>query len=176
MMSLVARFDQWVDGGLDRFRGNRVADRVFYVATFFGDFSLFWHLMNVLLVVCGVRTRKQAVRFACLVGVESLVVNQGIKSLFRRERPDSGDHPHHVRKPLTSSFPSGHASSAVFAATLLSDDHPRLQWLLWACAGTIATSRPYVRAHHGSDIVGGMGTGALLALLVRFIMRRSPRM
>ncbi len=74
--------------------------------------------------------------FAALVGAESLVVNQGIKRLFRRTRPtEAGDDRFPVRRPTTSSFPSGHASSAAFAATVLTGwDGKRLAPLWWTMA------------------------------------------
>jgi membrane-associated phospholipid phosphatase len=173
MTPTLDRADQMLDHALDRVRGNAAADRVFYVASQVGDFSLIWHVLNVVLVLVGVRSLKQALRLALCLGAESLIVNQGIKRLFRRERPESGtDHPHAVRTPSTSSFPSGHASSAAFAATLLSDDHPALRPLFWLVAAVVSLSRPYVRAHHASDIAGGLGTGALLARLARTLWRR----
>ncbi|MEZ5218677.1 MAG: phosphatase PAP2 family protein [Ilumatobacteraceae bacterium] len=59
------------------------------------------------------------------LGVESLLVNQGLKRLFRRDRPTTtGDDRYRVRQPSTSSFPSGHASAAFFAARLLTRRSP----------------------------------------------------
>ena len=169
---IVDDIDERADTLLDPVRGNPMLDRVFYAASQFGDFSLAWHLVNVGLVVLGVRSRKQAVRFAVLLGAESLIVNQGVKRLFQRERPQfDGDHPHHVRTPSTSSFPSGHASSAMFASQLLIVEHPRLRWVFRGIAAVVATSRPYVRAHHASDIAAGAVTGAALAALARPLIR-----
>jgi membrane-associated phospholipid phosphatase len=168
----VDAIDERADAALDPIRGNPVADRVFYVASQLGDFSVIWHLVNGALVIAGVRSRKQAVRFALLLGAESLIVNQGVKRVFDRERPQfDGDHPHHVRTPSTSSFPSGHASSATFAAQLLAQEHPRLRWLFRGLAAVVASSRPYVRAHHASDIAAGAVTGAALAAMARPLMR-----
>jgi membrane-associated phospholipid phosphatase len=167
------RADELLDNALDHIRGNAVADRVFYTASQVGDFSIIWHVLNVGLVLLGVRTRKQAVRLALCLGAESLIVNQGIKRLFRRARPVSGEaHPHAVRTPSTSSFPSGHASSAAFAARLLSDDHPTLRPLFWLTATIVSLSRPYVRAHHASDIAGGLVTGSVLARGARWLWPR----
>ena len=173
MTPALDRADELLDETLDRVRGNAVADRVFYAASQVGDFSIIWHVLNVGLVFVGVRTRRQAVRLALFLGAESLIVNQGIKRLFRRERPVSGDvHPHAVRTPSTSSFPSGHASSAAFAARLLADDHPGLRPLFWLIATIVSLSRPYVRAHHASDIAGGLVTGSLLARVARRVWPR----
>ena len=102
-----------------------------------------------------------------LLGVESLVVNQGIKRLFKRERPTlAGDPRLPVRRPSTSSFPSG-ASSGFFKATLMSEGDPELAPLWFALAAVVATSRAYVRVHHASDIVAGAAIGLALAVVAR---------
>ena len=76
-----------------------------------------------------------------------------------------------IRKPRTSSFPSGHASSAFFAAVLLSG------WSTWPAivvwfvfAVIIATSRAAVRIHHATDILVGATIGALLAVIARITL------
>jgi undecaprenyl-diphosphatase len=105
------------------------------------------------------------------LAVESLVVNWGIKSLVRRARP-GGDHvrPHHLRRPRTSSFPSGHATSGFLAATLLSEgSRAPLGW--YAVASVVAASRVHVRIHHASDVVAGAAMGLVAGRLVR---RRWP--
>jgi undecaprenyl-diphosphatase len=103
-----------------------------------------------------------------------LIVNQGIKRLFRRERPTTtGDERLQVRRPSTSSFPSGHASSAVFAAMVLSGwDGPVLSALWFKIAAVVGISRAYVRIHHGSDVVAGAVVGVVLGLAGRQIARR----
>ncbi len=154
-------------------RGNVVLDRMFTTASHIGDFSLIWHSINLLL---GIRHRapRRVVFFTVLIGLESLVVNQGVKRLFGRARPTAtGDDRLAVRRPRTSSFPSGHASAATFAAALLV---PRTRQpvtaMIYLAAATVATSRAYVRIHHASDVVAGVITGGVLAAIVRRLIRR----
>jgi undecaprenyl-diphosphatase len=90
-----------------------------------------------------------------------------VKRLFRRDRPEASDHPHELRRPRTSSFPSGHASSAVMAATLLSASHRRARPLWWALAAAVAWSRVHVKVHHASDVLGGAVLGRILGRLAR---------
>ena len=169
----VARFDAWADEQLELIRGNPVADAVFTTASKLGEFSVIWHLTNVVRGATGIGAARQIPVFAALVGAESLVVNQGIKRLFRRTRPtESGDERFPVRRPTTSSFPSGHASSAAFAATVLTGwDGRRLAPLWWTLAFTVAVSRAYVRIHHTSDVVAGLATGAVLGVAARRLLR-----
>lgn len=175
--AVVERFDKWADGQLERIRGNPFADAVFNTASTLGEFSLVWHVTNVARRASGLGTASQVPVLATLIGAESLVVNQGIKRLFRRTRPtEAGDDRYHVRRPMTSSFPSGHASAAAFAATVLTGwDGPRWAPLWWTMAGTVAVSRAYVRIHHASDVVAGLATGAALGLAARRLLRAVER-
>jgi undecaprenyl-diphosphatase len=169
----VDRFDTWVDDKLERLRGNPVSDAVFTTASQLGEFSVIWQAANVARGLTGIGTPKQVPVFAVLVGAESLLVNQGIKRLFGRVRPtEAGDERFQIRRPITSSFPSGHASAAAFAATVLSGwDGPRLAPLWWTLAATVAVSRAYVRIHHASDVVAGLATGAALGAGARRLLR-----
>jgi undecaprenyl-diphosphatase len=168
----VDAFDRRVDELLEHLRGNPVTDRVFTVASHAADFSLIWHVVGI---VRGLRTGRtdQVIVLAVLLGAESLIVNQGVKRLFRRERPTTtGDERLTVRRPRTSSFPSGHASSAAFAATVLSGWDGMPWTAVWLkLAAVVGISRAYVRIHHGSDVVAGALVGTLLGLVGRRIAR-----
>ena len=169
----VDAFDERVDELLERLRGHPAADGLFLAASHLGDYSLIWHIIGI---TRGIIRRKpdEVVLLAALLGVESLIVNQGVKRLFRRDRPTwTGDDRLPVRQPKTSSFPSGHASSATFAAMILSSwDGRRLGAVWFAIAAIVGTSRAYVRIHHASDVVGGAVVGVLLGMIGRRVARR----
>ena len=166
-------FDRWADDALERLRGNKVADAVFTTASELGDFSLIWHLTGAARGITSEARATEAMVFSALMGVESLVVNQGIKRLFRRTRPtETGDPRYPVRKPMTSAFPSGHASSAFFAATLLTAWGGKRTAPLWfGMAAVVATSRAYVRIHHPSDVVGGAVVGLAMGQVAKAAVR-----
>jgi membrane-associated phospholipid phosphatase len=167
----VARFDDAVDHSLDRLRGNPVTDRVFYALTEAANFSLLWYAVAAVRAIVSPRYRRDVVRLAVCIGIESVIVNQGLKRFFRRSRPDRTNHvdPHDLRQPSTSSFPSGHASSALFAAGLLTDTDRRHRGLYYGLAALVAASRPYVRIHHASDVLGGAVVGWMLGRIARRI-------
>lgn len=171
----VAAFDAAVDRAFDQLRGHPIADRVMYSASALGDFSLIWALLGSARSLRSERDEQAFLRLvACLAG-ESLLVNQGIKRLFRRTRPEvTTDRPHHLRAPLTTSFPSGHASSGAFAAVLLSDGS-RVPAVWFLVALVVASSRIHVRIHHASDIVAGAALGTVLGIVVRRLWRLPPR-
>ena len=165
-MRAVHAFDRWADRQLERLRGNIVPDRLFKLASRLGDFSLIWHLIGIARVIVDHSAWRQSVVISAMIGVESLIVNQGVKRLFRRTRPtQTGDPRFLVRRPSTSSFPSGHASSAFFAAGILTTATGHHLAPVWYVIATIVgMSRAYVRIHHPSDVVAGAALGALLAL------------
>jgi membrane-associated phospholipid phosphatase len=166
------RFDDAIEARFDRLRGHRALDRLMYGASELGDWSLIWHLVGLSQALLPGREPMSAVRLSVILGVESIVVNGGIKQLFRRVRPEwtSDDpRPHRLRQPRTSSFPSGHASSAFTAAGVLAAGGDPLWPIYYAIAVVVASSRAYVRIHHPSDVVAGAVLGVGLALLANQI-------
>ena len=79
-------FDDRVDRAYQPLRNVAGLNAVMLAASTLGDWSLIWHITNA---ARGVLTSefRQIILLSCLLGVESLVVNQGIKRLFRRQRP-----------------------------------------------------------------------------------------
>jgi membrane-associated phospholipid phosphatase len=166
----VARFDREAERAFDRLRGNPLVDRVFYAASEVGDFGLIWVVLGT---VKGLRKGDDvagALRMVAAMGVESVLVNGIIKSFFRRTRPPwEIERPLRVRRPLTSSVPSGHATSATSAAIILSQDDEL--WPLYAAlAAIVATSRIYVKIHHASDVAAGVALGVVLGLVGRRVL------
>ena len=170
----IAAFDAHVDALFDQIRGNPTADRLFYAASELGDFSLIWLILGALRGLRSERDWHAAVRAGLGLGAESVLVNVGIKSLFRRTRPPwEVDRPIRIRRRRTSSFPSGHATSAFAAAGLLSEEDPL--WPLYYGIGVVvATSRVYVKIHHASDIIAGAALGAALGRVGRRLVPLPP--
>lgn len=160
----MSSFDARVDEALEAFRRQPIAARVFHFASAIGDFSVVWHIAGIIYALTPAGGIQHALALSIALGIESLIVNQGIKKIFRRQRPtESGDHRFDIRTPSTSSFPSGHASSATFAAILLTSFTGFPLVFVWvSIAVVVALSRVVVRIHHFSDILGGIVSGAIL--------------
>ncbi|CAN5234319.1 hypothetical protein BH18ACT4_BH18ACT4_00170 [soil metagenome] len=163
----ISQFDERVDHSFARFRGHPRLDRVMYAASELGDFSLVWHLLATGRALRSDRHLREGVRQSVMLGFESLLVNGLVKSFFNRARPEWDQHrPHRLRRPSSSSFPSGHASAAFTAAALLG--HRRRTWpAYYVMAAVVATSRVYVRIHHASDVVGGAVIGGVFGRVAR---------
>lgn len=155
----IAALDAAADAAVGRWRGNPTSDRIFYGASALGDHSLIWIMLGA---VRGLRSEHEfaaAVRVGAGVAADTVLVNVLIKSLFRRNRPPwEVDRPLPLRRPRTSSFPSGHATSALTSAVLLSEGDD-LWPLYYALAVVVSASRVYVRIHHASDVLAGAAIG-----------------
>lgn len=162
----VAAFDRAIEQALDQVRGP-VLDRCMYTLSSVADHSVLWFAIG------GARALRRsdlrfALRFAAAIAAESAVTNGAVKALFRRVRPEhdiaEGPLPYGMRRPITSSFPSGHATAAFTAAVILSrTGRGGPAW--YALAAVVAGSRVYVRMHHASDVVVGAALGVAMGRL-----------
>ena len=164
----IKRFDTFADDRFIELRKNTTANRVFYVASEAADYSRAWHGIGLAMALVSPARRRAAVRLAISLGVESAIVNGGLKNIFVRERPPlETDREFEVRRPATKSFPSGHASSASLTAVLLSDAMPKLKPLWWLMAAVVSASRVHNRMHHGSDVAAGLVIGTSMGRLIK---------
>jgi undecaprenyl-diphosphatase len=158
-MPAVRGFDEAVDRVADRLRSRRL-DPIFYGLSSAADHGLLWLALGALRAARA-GDPAVAVRFAAALGTESALTNGPIKLAFRRLRPPhevGGTLPYGLHRPITSAFPSGHATSAFTAASLLGHGSRARSWY-FALAALVAFSRVYVRLHHASDVVAGSALG-----------------
>ena len=166
-LAKVDALDDAVDEWFEQLRGNPAFDRLFYAASELGDHSLVWHLLATGRAAASLRAERSAARVVVALAVESGLVNGVVKSLFNRSRPiQVAERPLRLRIPRTSSFPSGHASSATMAAILLADKG-KFGPFYATLAALVASSRIHVRIHHASDVAGGVVAGSALAAVVK---------
>jgi undecaprenyl-diphosphatase len=163
----------WLDDRIEALvakgRGRPVADALAYGASALGDHGLLWFLVGLARGRKPDR-RRQAFQAVVYTGVISPVVNEGLKALVGRRRPqDQEPHRFPVRLPRSASFPSGHTLAAWCAATLLAEDDC-LGPLYYGLAGLVSWSRLHVRLHHPTDVLGGALVGIALGHLGRRIL------
>ena len=172
-LAVVDAADDRVDRLFEPLRGVAAIDAAAKVITGLGDHGVLWTGIAMWRGRRSGPTRRASIRALGVAGVSSTLVNTGIKQVVGRERPDQTDLrisnagvP--VREPKTSSFPSGHTLAAFCAAAVLSRPGDRSgNAFLYSAAGLIGVSRIHLRAHHASDVVGGVVIGTALGLVVR---------
>jgi undecaprenyl-diphosphatase len=71
--------------------------------------------------------------------------------------------------PITSSFPSGHATAAFTVVPFLADGLVgRTAW--YGLAALVAGSRVYVGMHHASDVLVGAALGVGFSVVLRRLL------
>ena len=146
-----------------------IADVVMVGLSIIGRGGAVWIAIALVLVAFDrSRMRAAAVVFAAL-GLSFVMTDLVVKPLVARARPFEGSVSMRVidRRPLTYSFPSGHAASAVVGAITLSRLWPAGRLVLWALATLVALSRIYVGVHYPLDVIGGAVLGVACAWLVQ---------
>ncbi len=164
LMDRVRAFDERVDKWIEP-RRSPALDRFFYGLSSAADHGVLWHAIGAFRGVMR-RDPRYTVRFSTALGIESALTNGLVKSLFRRVRPP--EHfahddplPYGMRRPITSSFPSGHAVTAFMCATVLArTGRGAPGW--FTLAALVAASRVYTRMHHASDVAAGAALGLAL--------------
>ena len=163
---LVERFDDRAAALALRARHLPPLDRAMYVLSSCGDDGRIWFAAAAV-EAARVRSLRRFLTLVGWLGLESAVVNLGMKRVARRPRPDViTEHEHWLRIPTDTSFPSGHAASSALMAVLLSEDSPLAPLWIGLAAG-IGASRVHVGMHHGSDVAAGWGVGVAFGLVAR---------
>lgn len=141
------------------------------------SFSKLWMgLAAAMALVGGRRGRHAAITGLISIGFTSAIVNQGLKRLHPRARPDREDEDvpmeRRVEMPDSTSFPSGHSASGFAFATAVGSQLPVVGVALRFLAGAVAYSRVHTGVHYPGDAVVGSLVGAGIGGTVGAISRR----
>jgi membrane-associated phospholipid phosphatase len=127
-----------------------------------GEHGLLWIGISVAGFVLD-RPRRGAFMRAGATVAGSFAANQAIKLVVRRPRPNLPDLPPLIKTMSNRSYPSAHATTCGAAAVSLRGLVPRAP--LWAAAGAMAVTRPYLGVHYPSDSLAGFALGMAVAEL-----------
>lgn len=168
---MFTRIDKVADRLTERIR-NTWTDRFFYMLSRAADHGVLWLVIGAIYAFA-TQDAWFFVKFAIALGVESGFTNGVIKSITRRHRPElrpNEELPYRLHRPITTAFPSGHATSAFTAAIVLATSPA--SWIFYLMlASLVAFSRIYVRLHHATDVLGGITLGIGFGLLARWFVR-----
>ncbi len=137
------------------------------------NYSRLWLATAAAMAVVGGAAGRRAARQGVLaIVLTSAVTNLVLKPLAGRQRPARSDHrpvpdSRRVRRPVSTSFPSGHAASAFAFASAVGQAAPSLRLPLRVAAATVAYSRVHTGVHYPSDVAIGAAVGELCGWAVR---------
>ncbi len=170
LVDRIAAFDAAVDRRFDVIRTPQI-DKVAYRLSSAADHSLLWHMCGVARALAhgddARLGRAVLARDGRGVGDHERSGEVALPAGAARRSTTSLAFLHGLRRPITSSFPSGHATAAFCAATLL-DGGP----VGYVAATAVAATRIYVRLHHASDVVAGAAFGLVLGRVMRPLVNR----
>jgi undecaprenyl-diphosphatase len=150
---------------------NPILDAVMQGLTDLGSTIVVGPLFAVAIVLLLWRRHRREALFLAVSMAGSLVLNQSLKLIFQRPRPQLA----WAQVQPEYSFPSGHAMNSIvfYVAVAL------IVWVLWGRrAGLIATvlaivlalligtSRIYLGYHYFTDVLGGLLAGAAWLIIV----------
>ena len=128
------------------------------VTTEFGHYRSVMGI-SILLMAYGNEDRQNTGRLLSSAYLSTGLLTYGIKRLVRRKRP--------LDEMLGNpAMPSGHASIAFSAATILGYQYPKWRIPLYIGAGLVGFSRVYLGRHYVSDVLVGAAIGTTMGVLV----------
>ena len=151
-------------------------DKVLPPLTSSADHGLLWLAVTGVLALTG--QRRAAVRGLLSLGVASALANGPGKLATRRDRPDVALTPMAralLRRPMTTSFPSGHSASAAAYTVGVAMEAPLLAGPVGVLAAGVAYGRVHTGVHYPGDVAAGLVLGGAAAVAVKRVWPARPR-
>ena len=145
------------------------------LSTWADNSKLWFGIAGAAALFGGHRGRAAALDGVIAIGITSFVVNQPLKRLLPRNRPDRDtivlERNRHVKLPTSPSFPSGHSASAFAFANALSGELPWLALPVRGMAAAVGWSRIHTGVHYPGDVIAGAIIGGAVGQAVGTVRR-----
>lgn len=163
--------DNYIYNNISKFI-NPFNTAIFKFFSFFGSEIFIIGLCILILIL--VKEKSRGIGFIFILGM-SLLLNQGLKLVIGRDRPNINQ----IVNETSYSFPSGHTMIAITIVGVLIyniwhnsknklSKKVFLSTILIVFALMIMLSRIYLGVHYFSDILGGITTALLLLAIVHY--------
>lgn len=154
---------------------NMILTNIFKIISFFCS-PKFMIILNVLLFIFIIIKKKYKLSIIVLSSISSVIINNLVKIIVRRERPD------YLRMVVEKSysFPSGHAmisvlffGSIIYLVNKYNLKHKKLiTFSLSTFILLVGISRIYLGVHYLTDVVGGYLLGIVVLFFIIHILER----
>lgn len=134
------------------------------------DHSALWLGMATMLAARKGALRRAGLRGVGAVAATSVLTNASTKWLIPRRRPAAtrvAAQRRLIKRPSSSSFPSGHAASAAAFTTAVAMESPSTGAFLAPAAVAVAYSRVHTGVHWPSDVVAGAALGVAVGVATK---------
>lgn len=178
LIMIITRFSSNFDNAISLFFSvhNNVTFTNTFKAISFICSPKFMIILNVLLFIFIIIKKKYKLFIIVLSSISSVIINNLVKIIVRRERPD------YLRMVMEKSysFPSGHAMISVlfFGSIIYLVNKYNLKYkkLITFSLSTfvllVGISRIYLGVHYLTDVVGGYLLGFIVLLLIIHLFER----
>ncbi len=170
---------QAFDTGFTNFINTQIPHNQFfdYFFSFFslrGNSIIIWAVLIILALILeerknpGIQKRDIlfVITFLLSFLTTSVLVSLVFKNIFQRPRPSINNQQLTINNyhcPSDFSFPSGHASTAFAAATVLTAFDKKRKWFYYGVAILISLSRIYLGCHYFLDVAVGSLIGSTIS-------------
>ncbi|WP_415522542.1 phosphatase PAP2 family protein [Clostridium sp.] len=173
MMSLIQNLDNSILLYIENNMHGHIMDRTMVIITSLGNWEIIWIIISILLMI---NKKYRNIGFMTLGALLlSTMLGDGIlKHIVQRARP-SADIPAVnllISKPLSYSFPSGHAASSFAAAGVLAKYFKNYTLEIFTLAFLIAFSRLYLYVHYPTDVLAGIILGLICSRIIIYMFNR----
>lgn len=166
IISTIQKFDSFIILFINNHMHGTIMDKFMIISTYLGNLGFIWIIIAVLLII---NKKYRMVGFMALGAlILSTILGEGIlKHVFKRIRPSEISLL--IAKPLSYSFPSGHAMSSFAVAGVLAKSFKKYAIGFLSLASLIAFSRVYLYLHYPTDILVGAVLGLISSGIVIFL-------
>ena len=152
---------------------SRLMDKVMVIVTTLGNSGLIWILIAVSLLFFK-KYRHIGITALLVLLINAILGEVILKNLFQRARPcvSFPEVSLLISRPLSYSFPSGHAASSFAAAGVLAKYFKKYAVGFYAFAALIAFSRMYLYVHYPTDVIAGAILGLACSKAIPYFLNK----
>jgi len=173
MMLLIQHLDNYILLCIKNNMHGHIMDRAMVIITYLGNGGFIWILIAALLMS---NKKYRNIGFMALGALMlSTILCEGIlKHVVQRIRPSAYIPAVNllISKPLSYSFPSGHAASSFAAAGVLVKYFKSYALEFFSLAFLIAFSRLYLYVHYPTDVLAGIILGLICSKITIYMFSR----
>ena len=173
MIPIIQRFDNsillYIKDNIHGF----ILDKVMLISTYLGNGAIIWIIIALILII-NEKYRKIGFMVLGALILSAILGEVMLKHIFKRIRPSANISVAKllIVRPLSYSFPSGHAASSFAAAGVLAKYFKEYVLEIFSLASLIAFSRLYLYVHYPTDILAGIVLGFICSEIIIYLFNK----
>lgn len=173
VIPLIQNFDNFILLYIKNNMHGYILDRAMIIITYLGNGGIIWIAIAGILIISKKYRNVGFIALGALI-LSAVLGEVILKHMVQRMRPSANVPAINllISKPLSYSFPSGHAASSFAAAGVLSKYFKVHEIEIFGLASLIAFSRLYLYVHYPTDVLAGIILGLVCSKIAIYIFER----